>query len=130
MMLLSLQGKVLKGRGLGGKIGFRTINLAYDGVLSGVFCGRVKIDEKYYSAAVNLGTRPTVDDEKGRSAKDRPKLCEIHVLDFEGEPDFVELELFVKIREIQKFVNLELLKEQIAKDVAFVRNWYNNFRYA
>lgn len=111
----------MKGRGLGGKIGFRTINLAYDGELSGVYCGCVKIDEKCYPAAVNLGGRPTVDHEK---------LCEIHVPDFEGEPDFVELQLFVKIREIRKFESLELLKEQIARDVAFVRNWYNNFRYA
>lgn len=120
-MLLALQGKVLKGRGIGNKMGFPTLNLAYDGELHGVFAGHALIDGKAYPAAVNLGGRPTVDDEK---------LCEIHVLDFESEPDFVGVELFVKIREIEKFPNFEMLQKQIAHDVEFVRNWYNSLRYA
>lgn len=125
-MLLALQGKVLKGKGIGNKLGFPTLNLAYDGELIGVFAGCAKIGEKSYPAAINLGERPTVDG----AFAERPKLCEIHVLDFEGEPDFVEIEIFVKIREIEKFPNLEMLRKQIAHDVEFVRNWYNELRYA
>ncbi|MBI4235270.1 riboflavin kinase [Candidatus Peregrinibacteria bacterium] len=120
-MLLSLQGKVLKGRGLGKQFGFPTLNLAYDGSMTGVFAGRIKIAGEFYPAAINLGKRQTIDDEK---------LCEIHVLGWDGDADFCEVELFVKIREIKKFPNITALREQIARDVEFVRNWYNATKYA
>ena len=45
-----------------------------------------------------------------------------------GLGDEIKVELFEKIRESEKFDDLDLLKEQISKDVEFVKNWYNSRR--
>ena len=114
-MEIYLKGKVLPGAHKGRELGFPTLNIAYDGEESGVYAGRVKIDGKWYGAAVNLGGRPTVDEQC---------LCEVHVLEWNGEAGEIEVELLEKVREVQKFESLEELKEQIEKDVEYVKTWY------
>lgn len=50
---------------------------------------------------------------------------EIHLLDFSGDlyGKKVDVEICKKIRNIQTFSTLEALKNQIATDVAFVREY-------
>lgn len=120
-------GKLVKGRGLAKEFGFPTLNLSYDGDDSGVFVVKILIDSVWRMGAAHLGARPTVADAT--------KVCEVHVLDWDGEfansaedgglgVEF-EVEFLERIRGIQKFGNLEELVAQIEKDVNFVRNWYN-----
>lgn len=108
-------GKVKPGRGLGRKLGFPTLNIPYEGELRGVYVAKLMLDGSWFKAAVNIGARPTLDDEE--------VLCEIYVLDWQGEaPDGeLTLKLIKKIREIEKFPSLELLIERIAKDAEFVK---------
>ncbi|MBI4232091.1 hypothetical protein HY605_02565 [Candidatus Peregrinibacteria bacterium] len=108
-------GKVESGRGLGRELGFPTLNIAYAGALRGVYVAKVLIDGVWFKAAVNIGARPTICDEE--------VLCEVSVIDWAGEAPSGELfvKLFKKIREIEKFPNLKLLSERIAKDTEFVK---------
>lgn len=109
-----ISGKVVKGRGLGKKMGFPTLNIPYKGKLRGVFVAKVFLNEKSYAAAVSVGPRPTIDDEN--------VFCEAYLLDFDGDiKGEIKVELVEKIRDIKKFKNLEELKRQIAKDIEFVK---------
>ncbi len=118
-MTKRLKGQTVSSSGVGGQIGFPTVNIVYVGDDLGVFVGRVFVGDEEYQAAVNVGGRPTVDEKH---------YCEVYLLDFEGDIDEgteIEVELIEKIRDICKFDNLDELKERIAGDVEFVKNWYN-----
>lgn len=115
-------GKVVSGRGVGRIMGFPTINIPYEGALFGVFAASVKIGGKKYLAAVNVGGRPTFDEEE--------VLCEAFLLnapeDFLVEGDLeVEVRLLRKVRETQKFHDMESLAAAISHDVEEIKSWYN-----
>ncbi len=118
-VMITIVAKTIKGKGIGKKLGFPTLNIPCTGDLSGVFVGRVFVNDNWYFAAINIGGRPTVDDEN---------FCEAFLLDFKGRVangTEVAMTLGKKIRHVEKFKNLTELKKQIAKDVEFVKNWYN-----
>lgn len=113
-----IKGKVVRGQALGSKLGFPTLNIPYDGEVSGIFAAEVLIGEKIYKAAVSVGLRPTVDSTG-------EKFCEAFLLDFNKivqEETEIEVHLLKKIREVEKFDSLDELKEQIAKDVEKVKH--------
>jgi len=114
-----VKGAVLKGAGVGGEIGFPTLNIFYDGEEEGVFAAEVEIEGFKYKAAVNLGHRPTVDDKC---------FCEAHLLDFDKENFAVgkemSVELLKRIRDIKKFENLGDLQQQIDEDLKHVREFF------
>ncbi len=117
-----ISGKIVKGAGLGKGFGFPTINIPYFGHLSGVFAGIVAMANKSYPAAINIGSRPTVDDKQN--------ICEAFLLTWNSDENIplgttIEIELKEKIRDTKKFANFEDLKLQIAKDVEFVKTCYN-----
>lgn len=122
-----IKGKVIKGKALGKKLGFPTINIHYNGALDGVFAGTVLIKGRSYPAAINVGARPTVDEEKN--------LCEAFLVNLPPEDlatineiqagDELEIQIKQKIRDTIKFANVEELKAQITEDVEFVKNCYN-----
>lgn len=117
--LETIHGKVRKGRGIGKTIGFPTVNIAYNGKLTGVFAGAVELDGDIYPAAVHLGSRPTFFDGE--------TVCEAFLLDFSGEIEpgtELVVDIFDKIRGVVSFENLEFLKKQIAEDVEKIKNWY------
>lgn len=126
-----IKGKIQKGHGVGKKMGFPTLNIAYEGMVRGIFVGRVFVSGKPYKAAVHVGPRPTFNDGK--------VSCEGYLIDCfaaglsagqvggwrqAGGAD-VEFELLEKIRDVKKFDNLDELKSQMRLDVEFVKNWYN-----
>ena len=114
-----LQGLTQAGSGVGHQLSFPTINMAYFGEESGVFAGKVLFDGVWYLAAINIGGRPTVDD--------KTDICEAFILGWEGEIPLgteIKVELLEKLREVKKFDSLEDLKEQISKDVEFIKNCY------
>jgi FAD synthase len=118
---LKIKGKVREGRKIGRTIGFPTLNMPYEGHKTGIFVGRVRVKGRWWRAAVHLGPRPTFGDSE--------IVCETFLIDWSGEIEpgtIIEVEVAEKIREIEKFNNLEDLKERISKDVEFVKNWYNS----
>lgn len=119
--MITIKGQVGEGRRIGRTIGYPTINISYDGEERGIFAGKVLVENEFVLAAIHLGPRPTFDD-------DNP-ICEAFLLDWEKDillETVVEVEVYVKIRDIKKFKKLEDLKDQISKDVEFVKNWYNS----
>lgn len=116
----ALSGKVTRGDGLGRKLGFPTANLEVAGLAlppGGVYTAQVVAGGRTHRAAVNIGTRPTVNEGA-------PQLrVEAHLLEFEGDLYGQELEIVFgdKLRDERKFSSLEELKAQIGRDITETR---------
>lgn len=119
----SISGKVVYGRQLGRTIGSPTANMQLHRLqapLSGVYVAEVRgVDDHHWPAVVNVGTRPTVDDSIKANV-------EVHLLDFDGNLYGAHLEVVFlqKIRDEQRFESLDALKEQIQRDIASTRQYF------
>lgn len=113
-----ISGVVQHGRKLGREIGFPTANIPLLEHIAlpihGVYAVEVKIcngQDKTWQAVANIGKRPTVNGNSNQ--------LEVHLLDQQmnlyGEK--LRVSFKKKIRDEQKFENIESLKQQIAKDV-------------
>ena len=120
-----ISGKVAHGDKLGRTIGFPTINLPLWSPLplSGIFAVRVygiAIAEGAgglpVMGAASVGVRPTV---KTNGAP----LLEVYLLDFQGDlyRRRIVVEFVERIREEEKFDSLEIMTEQMHRDIAAVR---------
>jgi riboflavin kinase/FMN adenylyltransferase len=112
----ALSGKVVPGDRLGHELGFPTANIEVTGLAlppGGVYAAQAQTGGRFYRAAVNIGTRPTLRNPA-------PVLrVEAHLLDFTGDLYGQELEFVFreKLRDEQKFSSLDELKAQIARDI-------------
>ena len=118
----AISGEVVHGRQLGADLGFPTCNINLHRrriPLHGVFACQVQWQEQVLPAAVNIGFRPTVSD-RGDA------LLEVHLLDFSANLYGQKLTVIFchKIREEQKFPDLESLKLQITRDVDAVLAYF------
>lgn len=112
-----ISGKVSPGKQLGRTIGVKTanINLKHCPIpLRGVYAVKVtRIEQRHvdYAGMANIGIRPTVH-------QDNRLVLEVHIFDQDLElyGKRIEIEFVQKIRDEQKFPNLEALKQQITKD--------------
>lgn len=113
--------EVIHGEKKGRELGFPTANLEIDPKVqlpaNGVYKGYCEIDsEKHqgqkFKAAINLGYRPSVNNEKILN-------LEVHIPGFNDDiyGKKLDLRFTEKIREEQKFNSLEDLKIQIKKDI-------------
>ena len=114
-----VRGKVVRGKGLGHRIGVPTANLDVDPICqlpaAGVYAGMALLpDKKVYDAVVNIGNCPTVE-------KDGPVTVEAHLPDYSG-PDLYGEEIciafFKRLRGEKKFDSLEELTQQIHRDIS------------
>lgn len=109
-----LSGTVVSGRKLGRTIGVPTANvLLPEGVIVpafGVYAARVQLEDRTYTAVVNIGTRPTVGGHR--------VTVEPWILDFKQDiyGKTITLQFYSFLRPEEKFVSLEVLKGQIQKD--------------
>ena len=113
----SFSGKVVKGKGIGKKIGFPTANLQIDGRKflpgEGVYAAWTKEINSgiKFPSVMNLGPQPTINPLS-------PSAVEVHIID--KNINLYDLELFVEpiqmIRTQIKFSNIEELSKQISKD--------------
>lgn len=111
-----VSGKIEKGRGIGRKLGFPTLNIAYDGELSGVFAGKVFLKGEWVIAAIHIGPKPTFNDVT--------KTCEAFLIDWNGNVEKgteIKIEILKKIRDTKKFDDAESLKKQISEDVELIK---------
>lgn len=111
-----LFGKVIEGKKLGRTIGFPTANIQVDTSYKiipaiGVYAVMVNIDEVMYGGMLNIGKKPTVQDEDNIS-------IEVHVFDFTGDLYNKEIKILFhsRIRDERKFENINQLKDQLQKD--------------
>jgi riboflavin kinase/FMN adenylyltransferase len=118
-MLCSVVGTVITGDRRGRVLGFPTANVALAGndeIDNGVYAALVDVDGVRWPAAVNVGTRPTVDDS-GR------RLLEAHLLDFTDDIYGAEItvHLVTRLRAERKFESLDALVAQLRADVSHAR---------
>ena len=119
-----VSGQVKHGKQIGRTIGFPTVNLIppQNKLLPkyGVYITKVTIDGIVYHGITNVGCKPTIEGEN-------PVGIETHILDFKQDVyDKVIIITFIKkIREEQKFSNLESLLEQIRLDVNEARYYFS-----
>lgn len=114
----ALFGRVTHGAGRGRSLGFPTANLTVARQLipaDAVYAGRAYCKGRYFAAAASIGRNPTFDDTD--------VAVEAHLLDFTGDllDQQIRLELIERLRGQQKFDSPQALHDQIARDVARVR---------
>jgi riboflavin kinase/FMN adenylyltransferase len=110
-----LTGTVVHGDKLGRTIGFPTANIRVDSETkilpaNGVYACYVLLDGEKFKAMLNIGVRPTVSEGERR--------VEVHLFDFDGElyDRQLTLELKKRIRDEEKFENVDALQAQLARD--------------
>ena len=119
----SISGRVVRGDGLGRKLGFATANVQMKHnrpPLTGIFAVEVTgIDDMVLRGAASLGVRPTVKQQG------RPVL-EVHLLDFEQElyGRHLRVDFLHKFRDEEKYADLATLTRQIALDVENVKRYF------
>lgn len=114
----SVAGQVVHGANRGKSLGFPTANIATDKELipaDGVYAVKVKIDDRLYDAACNIGFNPTFDSDK--------KTIEVFVFDLNEDlyGKKVRVYFFERLRSEQHFDSIEALSSAIAADVARCR---------
>lgn len=112
-----LHGRVIEGRQLGRTIGFPTANIESSDVNKlipgyGVYAVDTVIDGALYQGMLNIGTRPTFNQNADQ------RSIEVHLFDFSDTLYGREVTIIFhdKIRNEQKFPDKEALIKQLHKD--------------
>ena len=119
----ALAGKVIHGDKIGKKLGFPTLNINIKNLnlpFEGVFAVKIRWQSLIFFGAASLGNRPTIDEKL--------KLAlEVFVFDFNKNiySEFVEVYFLEKIRNQEKFNNLEEMIFQMKKDIKKIKNLLN-----
>ena len=119
----SISGRVVRGDQLGRKLGFPTANVQMKhnrAPLNGIFAVEVHgAAEGVQRGAASLGVRPTVK-QQGES------VLEVYLFDFKDEiyGQHVRVDFLHKLRDEEKYADLDLLKRQIAVDVEHAKDYF------
>ncbi|MBT8311165.1 MAG: riboflavin biosynthesis protein RibF, partial [Flavobacteriaceae bacterium] len=110
-----LTGTIIKGKGLGKKIGFPTANLHIEEPYklipkNGVYAVSCMINDERVIGMMNIGVNPTVNGEE--------LTKEVHLFDFEQDlyGRTVQVDMHARLRDEQKFDSINELKSQLIKD--------------
>lgn len=109
-------GRIIDGNKIGRTLKFPTANIIPDKEKllppMGVYCTQADISGKTYKGVTNVGTKPTINQENQVS-------IETYFLDYNGDlyGKTMEIRFYHYVRPEIKFESLELLKEQIKKDI-------------
>jgi riboflavin kinase/FMN adenylyltransferase len=112
-------GHVVHGQQLGRKLGYPTANLRLGRRLApvnGIFAVRVHgVSAQVHAGVASLGVRPTVNGKE--------PLLEAHLFDFDGDlyGRRLEVEFVAKLRDEEKFPDLDTMVRQIDLDAASAR---------
>lgn len=115
----AIGGHVVHGQQLGRKLGYPTANLRLGSRVSpvrGIFAVRVYgVSDRPMPAVASLGMRPTVNGKE--------PLLEAHLFDFSGDlyGKKIQVEFVEKLRDEEKFDNLDAMVQQIHRDAAQAR---------
>lgn len=119
----AISGRVVRGDQLGAKLGYPTANVQLKRLrapLSGIFVVEVTgLGAEARPGVASLGVRPTVK-ERGR-----PTL-EVHLFDFDGRlyGRRIGVRFLEKLRDEQKFADLDALVAQMDRDAAAARRYF------
>lgn len=116
----SMTGRVVDGRKLGKILGFPTANVNLHrraSPVAGIFAVRVDgLGAGLLDGVASLGTRPTVDGTE--------PVLEVHLFDFDRNiyGEYIRVEFVEKLRDEEKFPDLESLTAQMHVDATQARN--------
>ena len=119
---VTIKGTVLHGKKIGSEINMPTANLSVPKELEslsfGVYFSKVKIGAESFKSISNLGTKPTVKEEKTVN-------LETFIYDFNGDlyGKEIEVTLLKFKRPERKFSSIEELSEQMHIDLKEGRDY-------
>ena len=119
----AISGRVVDGDKLGAKIGYPTANVQLKRLkapLSGIFVVEVEgLGAAQLPGVASLGVRPTVKQ------RGRPTL-EVHLFEFDKRiyGKRIAVQFLEKLREEEKFADLNTLTEQIRRDADMARRFF------
>lgn len=121
-----INGNVVKGKGIGKKIGFPTANIIikenYKLIPNkGVYLIKAKIKNRSYYGMMNIGNRPTLNGKN--------ETLEVNIFNFNENIYGKSLSIFFlnKIRNEIKFDSIEKLSNQLQKDKDYCKVLINKF---
>ncbi|MCU9612060.1 riboflavin biosynthesis protein RibF [Caldibacillus lycopersici] len=112
----SINGTVIHGEKRGRQIGFPTANLAsnnkYVYPANGIYVVKMYVAGRWVNGVCSIGYNPTFNEEKNK------RFVETHLIDFDQNiyGEHVVLEWHSRLRDEEKFANIDALIAQIAKD--------------
>lgn len=120
----SLSGLVVRGRGVGRRLGFPTANLRWEDAADvlppdGVYAVHARVGVRVFGGMLNIGVRPTF-------AKARPsrRTSELHLFGFKGSlyGRIIEVEFGPRMRAERRFRSVAALQRQMGRDAASARD--------
>jgi riboflavin kinase / FMN adenylyltransferase len=120
----SISGRVVRGDQLGRKLGFPTANVQMKHnrpPLTGIFAVQfTRSSGVALRGVASLGVRPTV------KAQGAAPVLEVYIIDFKEEiyGEHVRVDFLHKFRDEEKYVDLDTLRLQIARDVENARTFF------
>jgi len=121
----SISGRVVHGDKLGARIGFPTANVRLQHnrpPVMGIFAVELAgLGPSPLPGAASLGVRPTV-------RSDATPVLEVHLFDFDRDVygQRVQVRFFKKLRDEEKYPDLDTLTSAIARDVIAARMYFSN----
>ena len=115
---LHFKAPVVRGSGRGKKLEVPTLNFertaAPQGLSDGIYACFVNVEGKIFPGVMHFGPRPVFQDSAS---------CEIHIIDAAilNPPTHVEIEVIMKLRDVQDFPGPEALVEQMRTDIVDAR---------
>ena len=115
----SMSGRVVRGLGLGRKLGFPTANVNLKRLrapIDGIFAARVTgLAPRALAGVASVGTRPTIGG--GRA------LLEVMLFDFDRDVygEYITVHFVKRLREERHFADLPTMQAQMHVDVAAAR---------
>jgi riboflavin kinase/FMN adenylyltransferase len=121
----TILGTVTEGRQLGRRLGFPTANLQAHNELfppDGVYAAKAWFREQLYGGVVNIGIRPTIENQGGE------RTLELHLFDFDQQiyGEDIEVSFLKYLRAEQKFAGVDELQVQIRRDAELARQIYDS----
>lgn len=124
--LFAVTSPIVRGEGMGRTLGFPTINLVYPDFSefeTGVYTCRVSLPDEQCLGVMHLGPRDTFDGTE---------TFEVYLLDFEDRDLYgveAHVEVFHKLRNVEKFSSPDDLVAQIEKDVKKARKFFSEHEF-
>lgn len=119
----SISGRVVHGDGMGRKLGFPTANIQLKHnrpPLSGIFVAQVHAEGLgVLQGVASLGVRPTL-------RQDAKPVLEVHLFEFAQQiyGKHLRVEFLQKLRDEEKYPDVNTLTRQIALDVKNAKQWF------
>ena len=111
-----IKGTIIDGNKMGRTINFPTANIQVDQwykliPANGVYAVKVKLDNNNYSGMLNIGNRPTLNENNNET-------IEVNIFNFDEDiyNKEIQIEFYERIRDEEKFDEISELKKQLEID--------------